>query len=83
MVLTTYGRSTGFCIDPIEKKPLPHFLPGTSGLPFATARRTYTLLTIGDGLVTQIPALLLSTAVAIIVTCPCFEGMTDRVMRTV
>ncbi|MBI2477461.1 MAG: AmmeMemoRadiSam system radical SAM enzyme, partial [Planctomycetia bacterium] len=30
MMLTTYGRSTGFCIDPIEKKPLNHFLPGTS-----------------------------------------------------
>ena len=29
MKLTTYGRSTGFCIDPIEKKPLNHFLPGT------------------------------------------------------
>jgi pyruvate formate lyase activating enzyme len=27
MVLTTYGRSSGFCIDPIEKKPLNHFLP--------------------------------------------------------
>src|SRR6185369_6183672 len=38
------------------------------GLPLATAGRTYTLLTIGDGLVAQIPALLLSTAVAIIVT---------------
>src|SRR5689334_818664 len=38
------------------------------GLPIAAAGRTYTLLTIGDGLVTQIPALLLSTAVAIIVT---------------
>jgi flagellar biosynthesis protein FlhA len=38
------------------------------GLPFAQAGKTYTLLTIGDGLVTQIPALLLSTAVAIIVT---------------
>jgi flagellar biosynthesis protein FlhA len=38
------------------------------GLAFAEAARTYTLLTIGDGLVTQIPALLLSTAVAIIVT---------------
>jgi flagellar biosynthesis protein FlhA len=38
------------------------------GLGFADAARTYTLLTIGDGLVTQIPALLLSTAVAIIVT---------------
>jgi flagellar biosynthesis protein FlhA len=37
-------------------------------LPFSDAARTYTLLTIGDGLVAQIPALLLSTAVAIIVT---------------
>jgi flagellar biosynthesis protein FlhA len=38
------------------------------GLAVADAGRTYTLLTIGDGLVTQIPALLLSTAVALIVT---------------
>lgn len=37
MVLTTYGRSSGFCIDPIEKKPLNHFLPGTSVLSFGTA----------------------------------------------
>jgi pyruvate formate lyase activating enzyme len=37
MVLTTYGRSTGFCIDPIEKKPLNHFYPGTSVLTFGTA----------------------------------------------
>src|SRR6204780_5461021 len=37
MVLTTYGRSSGFCIDPIEKKPLNHFLPGTSVLTFCTA----------------------------------------------
>lgn len=37
MVLTTYGRSTGFCIDPIEKKPLNHFYPGTSILSFGTA----------------------------------------------
>ena len=29
VVLTTYGRSSGFCVDPIEKKPLNHFLPGT------------------------------------------------------
>ena len=36
-VLTTYGRSSGFCIDPIEKKPLNHFLPGTSVLSFGTA----------------------------------------------
>jgi len=37
MVLTTYGRSSGFCIDPIEKKPLSHFLPGTPILSFGTA----------------------------------------------
>ena len=37
MVLTSYGRSTGFCIDPIEKKPLYHFLPGTPVLSFGTA----------------------------------------------
>src|SRR5438093_4461784 len=37
MVLTTYGRSSGFCVDPIEKKPLDHFLPGTSVLSFGTA----------------------------------------------
>ena len=37
MVLETYGRSSGFCIDPIEKKPLNHFLPGTPVLSFGTA----------------------------------------------
>jgi pyruvate formate lyase activating enzyme len=37
MVLTSYGRSSGFCIDPIEKKPLNHFLPGTPILSFGTA----------------------------------------------
>ncbi len=37
MMLTTYGRSSGFCIDPIEKKPLNHFLPGTPILSFGTA----------------------------------------------
>ncbi len=37
IVLTTYGRSSGFCIDPIEKKPLNHFYPGTSVLSFGTA----------------------------------------------
>ena len=36
-MLTTYGRSSGFCVDPIEKKPLNHFLPGTSVLSFGTA----------------------------------------------
>jgi len=37
MELTGYGRSTGFCVDPIEKKPLNHFLPGSSALSFGTA----------------------------------------------
>jgi pyruvate formate lyase activating enzyme len=37
MVLTTYGRSSGFCVDPIEKKPLNQFYPGTSVLSFGTA----------------------------------------------
>lgn len=37
IVLTTYGRSSGFCVDPIEKKPLHHFFPGTPTLSFGTA----------------------------------------------
>jgi len=37
VVLTTYGRSSGFCIDPIEKKPLNHFYPGSSVFSFGTA----------------------------------------------
>jgi pyruvate formate lyase activating enzyme len=37
MVMTSYGRSSGYCIDPIEKKPLNHFLPGTPVLSFGTA----------------------------------------------
>ncbi len=37
VVLTTYGRSSGYCVDPIEKKPLNHFLPGTPVLSFGTA----------------------------------------------
>jgi len=37
IVLTTYGRSSGFCIDPVEKKPLNHFLPGSAVLSFGTA----------------------------------------------
>ncbi|MBS1169259.1 MAG: Radical [Burkholderiaceae bacterium] len=36
MILTTYGRSSGFCIDPIEKKPLNQFYPGSSILSFGT-----------------------------------------------
>ena len=37
LMLTSYGRSSGFCVDPIEKKPLNHFLPGTPVLSFGTA----------------------------------------------
>jgi pyruvate formate lyase activating enzyme len=37
VVLTSYGRASGFCIDPIEKKPLNHYYPGTSVLSFGTA----------------------------------------------
>jgi pyruvate formate lyase activating enzyme len=37
MILTTYGRSSGYCVDPIEKKPLNQFYPGTSVLSFGTA----------------------------------------------
>ncbi len=37
IVLTTYGRASGYCVDPIEKKPLNHFLPGTPVLSFGTA----------------------------------------------
>ena len=37
IVLTSYGRSSGFCVDPVEKKPLNHFLPGTPVLSFGTA----------------------------------------------
>jgi len=37
IVLTSWGRSSGFCVDPIEKKPLNHFLPGTPVLSFGTA----------------------------------------------
>ncbi len=37
LVLTSYGRSSGYCVDPIEKKPLNHFLPGTPVFSFGTA----------------------------------------------
>ncbi len=37
IVLTTYGRSSGYCVDPVEKKPLNHFFPGTPILSFGTA----------------------------------------------
>jgi pyruvate formate lyase activating enzyme len=37
ITLTSYGRSSGFCVDPVEKKPLNHFLPGSAVLSFGTA----------------------------------------------
>jgi len=37
MALLSYGRSSGFCVDPVEKKPLNHFLPGTPVFSFGTA----------------------------------------------
>jgi pyruvate formate lyase activating enzyme len=37
LVLSTYGRSSGFCVDPVEKKPLHHFYPGSAVLSFGTA----------------------------------------------
>src|SRR5438874_9156982 len=40
IVLSSYGRSSGFCVDPIEKKPLNHFLPGSAVLSFGTAGAT-------------------------------------------
>jgi pyruvate formate lyase activating enzyme len=43
MTLTTYGRSSGFCIDPIGKKPLNHFLPGTPVLSFVISNQTFVL----------------------------------------
>ena len=47
IVLNTYERSSGFCVDPIEKKPLNHFLPGTPVLSFGTAGSvSYTHLTL-------------------------------------
>ena len=42
IVLATYGRSSGYCIDPVEKKPLNHFLPGTPILSFGTAGYSFT-----------------------------------------
>ncbi len=44
VVLATYGHSSGFCVDPIEKKPLNHFLPGTPVLSFGTAGCNLTCL---------------------------------------
>jgi flagellar biosynthesis protein FlhA len=50
------------------------------GLPFAEAARSYTLLTVGDGLVTQVPALIVSTAAGLLVTKSGISGAADRAM---
>ena len=44
VVLTTYGRSSGFCVDPIEKKPLNHFLPGTPVLSLVYAPKLNSII---------------------------------------
>src|SRR5207249_921063 len=50
------------------------------GLPFQEAARTYTLLTVGDGLVTQVPALIVSTAAGLLVTKAGISGSADKAM---
>lgn len=48
------------------------------GLDWATALHTYTLLTVGDGIVTQIPALIISTGTGIIVTRAASDGFLSK-----
>jgi flagellar biosynthesis protein FlhA len=50
------------------------------GLPFAEAARTYTLLTVGDGLVTQVPALIVSTAAGLLVSKAGVSGAADKAL---
>ena len=50
------------------------------GMPFADAISTFTTLTVGDGLVSQIPALLVSTAAGIVVTKGGMEGTADATL---
>ncbi len=50
------------------------------GMPFADAAATFTTLSVGDGLVSQIPALLVSTAAGIVVTKGGMEGAADTVL---
>jgi flagellar biosynthesis protein FlhA len=50
------------------------------GLPFIEAARTYTLLTVGDGLVTQIPALIVSTAAGLLVSKAGVSGAADKAL---
>ncbi len=50
------------------------------GMGFGDAARTYTLLTVGDGLVTQIPALIVSTAAGMLVSKAGISGAADKAM---
>jgi flagellar biosynthesis protein FlhA len=50
------------------------------GMPFAEAARSYTLLTVGDGLVTQVPALIVSTAAGLLVTKAGIAGSADKAL---
>src|SRR6187431_3261413 len=50
------------------------------GMPFADAARTYTLLTVGDGLVTQMPALIVSTAAGLLVSKAGISGAADKAL---
>ena len=50
------------------------------GMPFADAARTYTLLTVGDGLVTQVPALIVSTAAGLLVSKAGVSGAADKAL---
>ncbi len=52
------------------------------GLSFSDAARTYTLLTVGDGLVTQIPALIVSTAAGLLVSKAGISGAADKALLT-
>ncbi len=53
---------------------------GQEGMAFGDAFQTYTLLTVGDGLVTQIPALIVSTAAGLMVSKAGVEGAADKAM---
>src|SRR6478609_8077475 len=50
------------------------------GMSFADAARTYTLLTVGDGLVTQVPALIVSTAAGLLVSKAGVAGAADKAL---
>ena len=53
---------------------------GQQGMPFSEAGRTYTLLTVGDGLVTQVPALIVSVAAGLLVSKAGITGAADKTL---